>query len=77
MYISFNYSGGHYLSSIIVNHMDKIQPLNTSAKLSLSRVQTNLAQSSTQSSQDSLINDSGFLPSTPPSKKVMQYIMCS
>ena len=43
------------------NTMNKVQPLSTSAKVILS---------DEHSTQDSIINDSGFLPSTPPSKKV-------
>ena len=43
------------------NATSKVRPLSTSAKVTLS---------DEHSTQDSIINDSGFLPSTPPSKKV-------
>lgn len=54
----------HSVALVIVisdNAMSKVRPLSTSAKVTLS---------DEHSTQDSIINDSGFLPSTPPSKKV-------
>ena len=46
----------------------KVQPLSSSAKVMLVSDPMSPAHTDTQ---DSIINDSGFLPGTPPSKKVL------
>lgn len=56
------------VSMVSDNITSKVQPLSTSAKVTLS---------GEHSTQDSIINDSGFLPSTPPSKKVRLSHCCS
>ena len=56
-----------YLPVYLDDVTNKVQPLCSSAKVTLASDRMSPAYTDTQ---DSLINDSGFLPSTPPRKKV-------